>query len=373
MPNIVFPTRGAHLWIMFGGLFVPILAFLAFLRAKQAANWKTGLTLALGVTLLLSLLSTPLGLIVAQTEIGKSFISSQGLSSTWDVFFEALGRRIAYGGGWLTLALLIAWAAAYLTATKAQVPEKGDEESAPGLNPIPFVLMFILFGGLLVLAPDFIYLRDQFGWRINTIFKFYYQAWALWATAAAFAVSVMLAELRGRLATVYTTLVVVLVGMGLVYPVLGVPEKTGSFNPAGGRTLDGAAHLAQYSPDDYAAVQFMTNAAPGIVAEAVGGSYSEFARVSTYSGQPTVLGWPGHESQWRGGYTEMGSRDQDIRALFSTLNWEQAQAILDQYDIRYVYIGPLELRTYTVSEDKFARNMTEIYRQGQVVIYERKK
>ncbi len=364
MPNVIYPTRGAYLWIMFGSLFVPMFAFLAFLRTKQGANWKIGALLAIGVTLLLWLLSVILGIVAAQTDIGQAFISSQGLSSTWDVLYEATLRRLEYGAGWLTLATLIGAAAAYLTVTKAQ------SESDSGRSPTPFVLMFILFGGLLVLAPDFVILRDQFGWRINTVFKFYYQAWALWAIAAAFAAAVMLSELRRLAATLYTGALVVVIGMGLVYPLLSLPNKTNNFNPDGGRTLDGSAYLAGSMPDDYAAFSFMERAAPGVVAEAVGGSYTEFARVSTYSGQPTVLGWPGHESQWRGGYNEMGTRDADIRTLYTTSNWEQTQAILEQYDIRYVYIGSLELSTYRVNEAKFARHLTEIYRQGQVVIYE---
>ena len=34
LPNVIFPTRGAYLWIMFGTLFVPIFLFLAWLLRK---------------------------------------------------------------------------------------------------------------------------------------------------------------------------------------------------------------------------------------------------------------------------------------------------------------------------------------------------
>jgi hypothetical protein len=34
-----------------------------------------------------------------------------------------------------------------------------------------FVLLMVLLGAILTLVPEFIYLRDQFGWRMNTIFK----------------------------------------------------------------------------------------------------------------------------------------------------------------------------------------------------------
>jgi uncharacterized membrane protein len=160
--------------------------------------------------------------------------------------------------------------------------------------------------------------------------------------------------------------------VGLTYPILSLPNKTDNFNVLNPdrRTLDGAAYLGNYVPDDYAAIQWMTQAPLGTVVEAVGGSYSEFARVATYSGQPTVLGWPGHESQWRGGYAEMGNRGNDIQKLYETAGWDETDAILKQYGIRYVYIGPLERTTYAVNEEKFALNLAEIYRQGQIVIYE---
>ena len=112
-------------------------------------------------------------------------------------------------------------------------------------------------------------------------------------------------------------------------------------------------------------------AAPfGVVAEAVGGSYSQYARISTNSGNPTVLGWPGHESQWRGGATEMGSRERDIELLYSTRDWQEAENILGLYAIRYVYIGPLERVAYTVNDRKFEQNLPLVYSESGVRIYE---
>ncbi len=159
-------------------------------------------------------------------------------------------------------------------------------------------------------------------------------------------------------------------GMGLVYPFLALPNKTNGFSPFGGHTLDASAYLSQYFPDDAAAIAWLYSAPSGVVVEAVGGSYSDYARVSTYSGQPSVLGWPGHESQWRGGYVEQGSRAGDIERLYVTPDVNEARQIISQYGIKYVYIGGLERTTYKVNEEKFARFLKEVYRQGPVVIYE---
>jgi uncharacterized membrane protein len=108
----------------------------------------------------------------------------------------------------------------------------------------------------------------------------------------------------------------------------------------------------------------------GVIAEAIGGSYSAYARISTYTGLQTVLGWPGHEGQWRGGYEEQGSRQDDIKLLYSTAKWETANGILQKYNIRYVYIGTLERTTYSVQEEKFRTHLKIVFQQGLVTIYE---
>jgi uncharacterized membrane protein len=100
------------------------------------------------------------------------------------------------------------------------------------------------------------------------------------------------------------------------------------------------------------------------------GDYSDYSLISEYSGLPTVLGWIGHEQQWRGGGTEIGSRQADINQLYTTNDWNTALAILKKYDIRYVYIGSRERSTYHVNEAKFKRNLTSVFQQGDVVIYE---
>jgi uncharacterized membrane protein len=110
----------------------------------------------------------------------------------------------------------------------------------------------------------------------------------------------------------------------------------------------------------------------GVVAEAVGpnnASYVDYAHISTYSGLPTVMGWMGHEGQWRGSYEGFVQREFDIRSLYETSSWEEATAILDRYDIRYVFIGTLERRTYQVAEGKFQQYLQPVFEQGGATIY----
>jgi uncharacterized membrane protein len=82
-----------------------------------------------------------------------------------------------------------------------------------------------------------------------------------------------------------------------------------------------------------------------------------------------VLGWNYHESQWRGGEKEKGSRKDDVMMLYITQDWSQAQEIISRYDIRYIYLGPRERENYHVYEEKFSQHLSAIYHQGDVVIY----
>ena len=189
--------------------------------------------------------------------------------------------------------------------------------------------------------------------------------------AAAFGTVVLLKRLRGYWGVAFRIGLVGLFFMALVYPFLSLWHKTNGFNPASGLTLDGAAYLEASAPEEMAAIRWFESAPSGVVIEAVGGQYSEYARVATLSGQPNVLGWPGHERQWRGGSQEIGSREEDIQIIYQTNDWEDTKGLLDFYNVRYIFVGPLERRTYRVNESKFANFLGEpVFESGQVSIYQ---
>jgi uncharacterized membrane protein len=212
-------------------------------------------------------------------------------------------------------------------------------------------------------------LIDQFGWRMNTIFKFYFQAWIVWALAAAFGFAVLLKSVKKPGKIVMGLIFFAVIVIGLAYPSFVLPATTNLFKPANW-TLDGSAFYAQYEPEEAAAIEWLHHAPYGYVVEAVGGQYSGYARVSKFSGLPAVLGWPGHESQWRGGYVEMGTRESDIELLYMSNNWEDALSVIQKYDIRYVYIGSLERSSMRVSENKFYENLPIVFENNSAVIFE---
>ncbi len=361
LPNVYYPTRGLYLWIMFGTLFIPIFLLFGWLWHRRTPGKWAWSGRAVGALLILLLVaSLGMGVIVGRTELGQQLIAQQGQSSLSSLLGAALLHRLAYGFTLVTLAFLLIGGLGFLLGQLAEA-----EGAARGKGPLAFVMLMVLLGGVMVLAPEFVYLRDSFGTRMNTVFKFYYQAWMLWSLAAAYASVILLR--KGSWAGRVVIILVIL--LGLAYPTLAYLDKTSSFQPAEGYTLDAGRYLRTYQPDEAAAMDWLAEAPDGVVAEAVGGQYSSYARVSTYSGQPTVLGWPGHEGQWRGGYAEVGTRQEDIRTLYETADWQTALGIIRQYDIRYIYIGGLESSTYAVNPLKFEQHLRIGFQQGNVRIF----
>lgn len=104
--------------------------------------------------------------------------------------------------------------------------------------------------------------------------------------------------------------------------------------------------------------------------EATGGDYSEYARVSTFSGLPSVLGWGGHELQWRGRGEEPQRRTQDIDAIYEGADPAALRGLLDRYKVQYVFVGSLEVERYGPPVlDRFDRVLELVHRQGRVSIY----
>jgi YYY domain-containing protein len=416
LPNLDSPTRGAQVWVMFGPLFLVLLAYLVYLwRAEKfPANWKLGFGLAVSGVVILWLFSWVLAFLALWLERGvvSGFLDSECAGSVALCFSLTTMRRLSYVGGLLTLLGLLGGALAFMIKTGDHNLETAKPPSAGFSRLLSFIYLLIILGSLLVVAPEFVFLRDLFGSRINTVFKFYYQAWLLWSLAAAFGVAVLLQKLRGAWGLVYRVCLGLVLFMALAYPVLGLQNKTGDFqipafaqnlnaaraagNPSAVKTaarvwtLDGARLFQSQYPDDAAAASWLSTAPEGVIIEAFSksSSYSDYGRMSAYSGDPTVLGWWYHEWQWRGSVAEQVSpiqnltckanesydsrrmRSDDISCLFETTSWEVASQIITQYNIRYVVIGTLERRDYHINEQLFRQHLTRVFQQGQVVVYE---
>jgi YYY domain-containing protein len=247
-----------------------------------------------------------------------------------------------------------------------------------GLGAPERFLWLLVAGGLVcLLTPELVYVRDEFDrsdlYRMNTVFKLGYQGWVLLAVAAACALPWAGAWLPRRAWTPWAVATAVLLLLGAVYPYAGTYARKGGF--ASGPSLDGLAWLRASSPGDPPAIAWLRAHTPGdaVVLEAVGEDYSAFghARISTFTGRSTVLGWPGHELQWD---HAPGGREADVRTLYTTSDDAAARRLLARYGVDYVVVGPIERTTYgdaglakwdRLGERVFDREGTTIWRVGQ--------
>ncbi len=383
LPSLAFFTPGVNFWIMFATLLIPLLAWLIWLALRKRGSLKHGLFFGLAVVFGLWLVSYLVGLAfvlvlnaapdltVSGVNLGATFYGLQGSSDGSQIIGTTLLNRLIHPGTWLTLlaVLSLAWG---LMAKRKELPPAAH---LPVEREHSFVLVLVLAGAGLALVPEFFYLRDDFGTRMNTVFKFYFQTWSLWAVAAAFGSVVLWNSLRRVWKVIFGVISVAVIGVGLIYPYFGILDRMGLLDVVRGNDfafsdLDGTKYLQTANPEEWASVQWLNQAPDGVILEAVGGQYSTYARIATLTGLPNVLGWPGHEGQWRGTKVSFYGRMDEIKQFYETPDWEQAKAFLDKYHVRYIYIGGLEIITYEVNTDKFAGKISPVFQQDSVAIYE---
>ncbi len=384
LPNVIFGTRWQQFGVMFGPSLFVVLVLMVWLAASRwrEMDWRGGATIAFTTLISLIVVCSLLAIVIITSrdpEVQQVVNNLVGTANLQDVLPQVFRLRLERFAVPFLLTLIIMTGVAWVFTSRQKTVDEGRR---PDLDLAPFAITLVVTGALLTLGPEFVYLRDFFGQRMNTIFKFYYQAWVVWAIAAAFGTWLLLQALKPVGKTLFGVGVALVVALGLIYPALATTTITdnwkGTTRDLEGKqyaTLDGTAYmLTTPRAADYEAIKFLNATVKGrpVVAEAVGGSYSEYARVAAHTGLPTVIGWPFHELQWRGDAEAFGGREDKIRVLYQAPTWTEAQPILDEFNIQYVYVGPMETGLYGADGlGKFARFMKVIYQADGVTIYER--
>jgi YYY domain-containing protein len=215
--------------------------------------------------------------------------------------------------------------------------------------PERFLWLLIAGAAACVLAPELVYVRDEFDdsdlFRMNTVFKLGSQAFLLAAIAAACALPWAGRWLPRRAWAGWAGVMAVLLLLGLVFPYAGNWARRDGFSRS--PTLDGLGWLRASAPGDVGAIEWLRANAPGdaVLLEAAGPDYSGFghARMSTFTGRPAVIGWAGHEQQWK---HDPGRRADDVRAMYTATSAAEARPLLARYGVRYVVVGPIERADY---------------------------
>ena len=257
----------------------------------------------------------------------------------WSAAAAVFGLSLLAPSHWAgaaALAALLAVALGAMLSPRLAAPER--------------FLWLLVAGGLICLVvPEVVYVRDEFDhsdlYRMNTVFKLGYQAWILLALAAACTLPWAGAWLGRRAWPPWAAVTAILLLLGAVYPYAGTYARKAGFSRS--PSLDGLRWLTPTSPGDPAAIDWLRANTPGtaVVLEAVGEDYSAFghARISTFTGRATVLGWAGHEVQWD---HQPGGREADVKALYTTTDLVRARELISRYRVGYVVFGPIERTTY---------------------------
>ena len=349
LPLRFAPARtGLHAFlVIFGLFFVPLLALLV---------QQTGL--------LLRKLPQAMPVLGIVQSARRSALPN--ISVSWPVL-TTLAAVAGFLFGWQLFWLLplAGWAlyAAY----------HADERAAS------VALVVLALGAMVVWGTDVVYLPDVFNNRMNTIFKFYYQVWVLWGVGASIACWLLLRRVRA-LSLVWTLPFGLLLLGGSFYLLLA---PNWSAKPE--RTVNGLIDYERGLPAEMAAITWIQSNVPGnaVILEAPGGGYnSRMGLVSMITGRQQVVGWGGHESQWRGGQAEvlgqLGQREAEAKTIYTSFDVEEAQPLLDKYKVQYVFVGANERQLVNdaavgdATLAKFATFMEKVYDQDGVIIYKRR-
>ncbi len=257
----------------------------------------------------------------------------------------------------------------------------------------------LLLGGCafgLIALCEVVFLKDVFAGsypRMNTVFKFYFQAWALLAITSgaglyfildsfrpSFTLAPLQRWLRRGFEGVWGIAFVLLLIAGAVYPIAGTYTRT-NFYLQRTNSLDGLSYLQSdpQEPGDYAAIRWLNANVQGdpVIVEAVGPDYSNYARISAFTGLPTIMGWVGHEYQWRVNWLntpnnalDFNRRSGDVEAIYTNPNAGTVLSIMARYHAQYLYVGPLEYQKYpTTNLARFKTFMQVVYNANGVTIY----
>jgi YYY domain-containing protein len=285
-------------------------------------------------------------------------------------------------------------------------------------------LMWLMTAGawVITLFVELFVLAGDIG-RMNTVFKFYIQAWLMLGVASAVAL-VWSAELLTQdapraaereaegtappertepstlgiiLRAVFATAFAVALLLAALYPAFAVPAKIEDrYVKTAPRGLDGMAYMRTAAHQgfcanevntfplvhDYDAIRWMQDnvqGSPTIMEGTTGGQlYCWGNRYSIYTGLPAVIGWQWHQRQQRAALDDrvVYDRDADVTAFYTTPDLEQARMLMRRYRPGYVVAGPLERAQYGVAGlTKFdamveAGDLRVAYQNPGVTIYE---
>jgi len=248
------------------------------------------------------------------------------------------------------------------------LPEHNKDENRSRL------LLWALYSSCLILFAEFFYFKDIYPqhFRSNTMFKLGYQAFIMMSIVSGYTVvKIWLQKKKSLGVKMYLLGCIPLLFLVMIFPFFAVRSYFNGLNSY--RGLYGLSWMEEKYPDDFAAVMWLNKNISGqpVVLEASGDSYTDYERVSTFTGLPTVAGWVVHEWLWRGSYDPIAKRAMDVATIYESEDLMLTQALIDKYQVKYIVLGKMERERYAnLNEEKISGLAKIVFSQGLTVIYQ---
>jgi uncharacterized membrane protein len=204
----------------------------------------------------------------------------------------------------------------------------------------------------LVLIPEVVYIKDIYenGFaRCNTMFKLTYQAFMLFGLALAYSIFRILSDAKKLIARVLAAALLFMFILTCGYFPYSVSCWFGDVSDTSlYQGLDATAYIETSFPEDAEAIRWLNENIEGnpVVLEAPGDSYSDYERVSSMTGLPTVVGWYVHEWLWRNDPADLDEKIADVETVYTSGNLDEVERLIEEYDIEYIFVGSCEREKY---------------------------
>ena len=221
-----------------------------------------------------------------------------------------------------------------------------------------FILILFSFSLFLTIIPEFFYIKDIYPqhFRANTMFKLGYQAFTMMGIASIITFYLLKSSKKTFLSYFLSFVFIFFLFFPSIYPYFSVPSYYGQLNrPV---ELDGQLWLKQIYPEDNEIINYLNKNEKGqpVILEAQGDSYTDYERISAFTGLPTVAGWWVHEWLWRGSSDVVGKRIPEVTSLYESSSLDETKSLIRKYQIKYVVISRLERQKYpNLNEKKWSK------------------
>ena len=342
--NLLNPSRPGQFLLMWGPLLSGVVLSLWMLHRTRPRDWTGALVWIGGAPLL------GLAWMLAATFGPPAYRLSAVLGIDLRIVQSLIAERWAFG--WIVPVLLLAllgWSCNSLRQV-VNAPNPG--------YPGAVLHAVLLTGGLLLLAvPEFLFLRDVFGplARMNTVFKFHYQAWILLAVTGSTTIVILVRGSQRFAGALAVGIVSAVFAVGLLYPVSALAGKAADASRP--PSLNALRDLQRYDPARAAAVDWIRHHTDpeAVIAEAPGISYRpETSWISGLTGRPTLMGWQGHEAQWRGRAftTQAAARVDALEGMYVRRPVDEIVALMRLWGVEFLLLGPIEESRFAVSTQR---------------------